>query len=253
MILWLMVILKEKWISGYVLIFIYVIIYHIIWIIINIKTELNENIEIKYIDSDKGRGIFTTNDIEKDTIILEEPALLYETNKYHKIFGIKATDMNNDRISVYSDLLYNLRFEILNTLMIGSDVDAYKISILFKGNTSNLIIPDLNIFTNESIPINSYINLSDINIECISNIIKHNCFQIPTNISTNKNGTGLFILSSLFNHSFKPNISRQYKWISNNINEYPMISFKTITNIPKNTELTHDYGLNPSKTSQLIW
>ena len=224
-------------------------------------------LEIKWINDDIGRGIFTKRDIAFGEIILIEKHIASGESAKNFTFGVQdhALHISHDSSSI------NVQQSLLNIYENGTTIQKYRLSLLHgskKFNKETHVCPSMDVFRYDKLPSNVSINeikiLSMHDIKCIS---KWNAFtgvqmsseiekEILKNLELNEpimrletgdlpkkseqSSSDIFVLASLFNHSdTKPNV---LGFVMNS-----RIYIIAIEDIKKGEELTHHYGYDPRK------
>eukprot|EP01084_Bolivina_argentea_P209378 356656_1 len=215
-----------------------------------IQTMIHNDIEIKFINDRIGRGVIAKQNIDANTIIIKDTALLFERYIYIGIRHFVAINTDDNKKHIYSVALHNLRFEMFKLLSFGDKNDAKKLSLMYDGiNNGILQFNDVNMFRNNVI---SDDVIRAFNVSEITSMINCNCWRIPDEKypnDKNKEGTAVFVLGSMFNHSNNNNLLRENVWIKGN----PVAVFTTKKFISKGDELTVDYGYDPALRANKNW
>eukprot|EP01083_Nonionella_stella_P017678 49516_1 len=153
------------------------------------------NIEIQYMNKDRGRGVVATKDIKKDEIICVEQAAFYEV---HGTVAIRYGNMNNMNQLSRMVKIHTFTKQLLNYIY-HNNCEYDNQSILMRYRLSQLCgykmnddgseydvnamnVPDIDLFRYEQLPSNisneDVMNTVHISAEDIRNVVLQNAFSI---------------------------------------------------------------------------
>eukprot|EP01084_Bolivina_argentea_P169106 293174_1 len=206
---------------------------------------VSDSIEVVWINKKKGRGFVAVKDIKKGQLLVREtcfamgypvknwsnyplkkkqthfeqnlslPCTLAVSNNYGFIDMVVTQDYpekKNENGNVFQNCIsvasYNLLSDLMKKFVNGTDVERYKVSLLHDGSNRKGIIPCMDLLKYDEL--SEDVKVEDIpmlSARKMMQIIEKNCFCCPVESleSQAPRGSGIFIVSSFFNHSSENN------------------------------------------------